>query len=201
MVRPLPLGRVPFTRERSQTLRYLSRLRRASLRKVILESRSIVAESHRLCARGRAMAATTMGFLYTSKLSPKSDPTAVANITRDARGRNALDGISGVLVFDGECFAQFVEGPAPAVTALHERIARDKRHVDVLTLWHGAVDGTRRFPNWRLGYLLIDEPGGEELSSLRALRGDAAIDAFCRLTSRLDLESGFADTVRPADLS
>ena len=139
------------------------------------------------------------GFLYVSRLAAGSRPCTVADIARDARGRNSLDGITGLLVFDGEGFAQFVEGPSPAVASLHDRIALDKRHVDVLTLWHGPLDGARRFPNWRLGYLLMED-SDQELGALRALRGDAAITAFCRLTAHLDVGSGFTDTVRPAEV-
>ena len=139
------------------------------------------------------------GFLYVSRLAGGSSPSTVADIARDARGRNSLDGITGLLGFDGESFAQFVEGPAHAVASLHDRIAVDKRHVDVLTLWHGPIEGARRFPNWRLGYLLMDD-ADKELGALRALRGDAAIDAFCGMTAHLDVGSGFSDTVRPAEV-
>lgn len=140
----------------------------------------------------------TSGFLYTSKLAAGADPGVVATITQDARGRNAVEGISGVLAFDGAWFAQLVEGPEPAIASLHARLARDRRHVDVTTLWRGDVAGARRFPNWRLGFLPIGARGGSDLSALGKLRDAAAVEAFCRITAHLDVGSGLADVVRPS---
>jgi hypothetical protein len=139
------------------------------------------------------------GFLYTSTLAPGRDATVVANIARDARVRNRSDGISGLLVFDGERFAQFVEGPAPAILSLCSRIRRDIRHVDMTVLWEGTLHGPRRFPNWCLGYLPIEMDGDEQLKILAALRNDAAIQAFLRLTAYLDVDSAFVEPLHSTD--
>lgn len=74
------------------------------------------ATSHRLC------------FLYHSVMADTQEASCVADIVKAARQFNASQGLSGLLVFDGMRFAQYLEGPADALQALIERLQQDTRH-------------------------------------------------------------------------
>jgi hypothetical protein len=65
--------------------------------------------------------------LYVSALAPGVPVTEVSRIVSAARQRNADDAITGLLVFDGDTFCQYVEGPPEAVEALLQRLHADPR--------------------------------------------------------------------------
>ncbi|MCW5259244.1 BLUF domain-containing protein [Verminephrobacter eiseniae] len=67
-------------------------------------------------------------FVYYSTLADGYDATCVGAIIKTARAFNASNGITGVLLFDGERFCQYIEGNPVAVNALVDRIRQDPRH-------------------------------------------------------------------------
>ncbi len=113
--------------------------------------------------------------LYVSELSTP-DAAEVEQICRQSRVNNRRDGITGVLVFDGHAFCQFVEGSAPAVSALRDRLERDRRHLNMRVLQFGHTRRPRRFPSWRLGYAYSADPAA--ITRIEQTRGDAALAAF-----------------------
>ncbi|MEO6363004.1 MAG: BLUF domain-containing protein, partial [Caldimonas sp.] len=92
--------------------------------------------------------------------------------------------ITGLLVFDGHAFCQFVEGPRRSILGLHERLAGDPRHAGMRTLHVGpTVDPARRFPSWRLGYAFVADPAA--IRRLSGSAGESAVDAFAELVPAL----------------
>ena len=83
-------------------------------------------------------------FVYTSRLAPGEGATTVASIFEVSRTRNHERGLSGVLVFDGERFAQWLEGPPDQVLALAARLEVDPRHVAMRVMHAGVQDATER---------------------------------------------------------
>ena len=79
----------------------------------------------------------------------------VGAILTSAKRNNGMDGISGVLLFDGERFLQVLEGPADAVAAAFERIRGDARHTDVTVVTDQMVE-ERDFAYWSME---LREPG------------------------------------------
>ena len=69
--------------------------------------------------------------LYRSLLAPDHTPGVVGRIVGAARQRNASEGITGLLVFDGLRFCQHLEGPPDPVQRLMRRLQADRRHTDV----------------------------------------------------------------------
>ena len=55
-------------------------------------------------------------------------PVDADGILQASRHNNALDGITGLLWFDGTHFVQVLEGPEESVRTAYERIAADPRH-------------------------------------------------------------------------
>ena len=113
--------------------------------------------------------------LYVSAMAAP-DAEEIARICGRSRANNLRNGITGLLLFDGMAFCQYVEGPPKAVSALLGQLEHDPRHVDMRVLQFGAAAGVRRFPSWRLGYAFTADPAA--LARVAASRGDAAVDAF-----------------------
>src|SRR5205085_10361273 len=55
--------------------------------------------------------------LYVSEMAAP-DAAEIARICDRSRANNLRDGITGLLVFDGKAFCQYVEGAGPAISAL-----------------------------------------------------------------------------------
>jgi len=73
----------------------------------------------------------------------------LAGILLDARRCNTRDGITGALIARQDLFLQLLEGPAPAVDAAYQRIARDDRHIEVRRLTRRETGG-RLFAAWAM---------------------------------------------------
>lgn len=124
-------------------------------------------------------------YLYLSRLAPGASSTSVTDIVRVARSRNAIAGITGLLLFNGDEFCQYVEGPVDAMDALIRALAIDPRHHGVCVLHDAVVTAERRMPTWALGYA-YDE---EAFDALRPLRGAEALAAFAQVAGSVDLGS------------
>lgn len=129
--------------------------------------------------------------LYVSDMAEGGGPSDVAAIVRESRRNNEGDDVSGLLVYDGSRFAQFVEGPHDAVEGLRRRLEADVRHRNIEVLLWATGATSRRFASWRMGYLKYDlDPFG--LQGLRGKRGEAALDAFMFVLPTLDIDTGRA---------
>lgn len=124
--------------------------------------------------------------LYLSRLAADTAIGEIAPIVRSARVRNALRGVTGTLVFDGQRFCQLLEGAEDEVRPLMQRIAADPRHVQVNVLFLRMHAGARRFPGWSLGYALAQEPGS--LDALHGVAGQSAVDHLHEILPRCELE-------------
>jgi hypothetical protein len=63
---------------------------------------------------------------------------------------NRLDNVTGFLLAGEGRFLQWLEGPAVNVRETFERIAKDARHADIVTIADDAAEG-RRFRDWNMG--------------------------------------------------
>jgi hypothetical protein len=110
------------------------------------------------------------------------------DIHREARQLNALDGISGLLVFDGARFLQIVEGAPDAIDSLVERLRRDSRH-SAFEIRDERDVAERSFPDWSMelvrvsaGYLAARD---EIASSLPASVTPDVRDLALRMSQEL----------------
>ena len=95
-----------------------------------------------------------MSFLrivYESQASASLSEAEVIDILRKSQVRNNQDKISGILLFQGRRFLQFIEGPPQAVQALFARIAKDPRHQDIRILSE-TNDEKLLMPTWAMAY-------------------------------------------------
>lgn len=124
--------------------------------------------------------------LYTSMLAPDTGPIAIPEIVRTSRANNRDLDITGLLVFDGTAFCQYLEGATASVSALMKKILMDNRHVDVRILHQGPVEPPRRFATWSMAYGLANtEPLTEWFSGTT---GPAVMQAFEGLLPLVDGE-------------
>jgi hypothetical protein len=95
--------------------------------------------------------------LYTSELAIEESPSCVAGIVRVSRANNLLNAITGLLVFDGLHFCQYLEGSREAVLKLVDTIAKDTRHILFAVHEQGEKSCTRRFAEWSMAYALSQD--------------------------------------------
>ncbi|MGZ4508191.1 MAG: BLUF domain-containing protein [Blastococcus sp.] len=84
-----------------------------------------------------------------SRIKPDDRPAALADIFRVARASNDEAGITGALLITDHWFVQALEGEAPTVQSLYERISRDARHEHV-TLIEAEQVPARVFSRWAM---------------------------------------------------
>lgn len=90
-------------------------------------------------------------YISTSRLQPSQIDQSIQDIVNVSTSRNLSLGVTGALLFTGQRFAQYLEGPPAALAELKESICRDERHEAVHTIASGPADH-RRFLGWSLAY-------------------------------------------------
>ncbi len=99
------------------------------------------------------MSLLQIAYISQSRLPEDSGARAreIERISATAHRHNAAHGISGYFAFDGERFAQIIEGEAASVRGTYLRISGDPRHSDIVPLGERAV-ATRDFEAWTMGF-------------------------------------------------
>ena len=86
---------------------------------------------------------------YTSLAQLDVTASDLESIHRTARHANALNGITGLLIFNGTHFLQMIEGAHDAIDALVENLRRDSRHTG-LEIRDSSIAEVRSFPGWSM---------------------------------------------------
>ncbi|MEN5095468.1 BLUF domain-containing protein [Stenotrophomonas sp. TWI1409] len=102
-------------------------------------------------------------------------------IVDDAARFNRNAGVTGVLLFDGGRFLQYMEGPEDGLAVAYSRVLGATSHNGIVELQRGRV-GQRRLPFWPMKWLPV-EP--EELK--RAAHAD-----WTRFNQRGDAQAAYA---------
>ncbi len=116
--------------------------------------------------------------VYCSRASAAVDETAVQDILQTARRHNPVHGITGMLVFGGGIFFQWLEGPRPAVRQLMANLCTDPRHSEVVELSSEEEVRERLFPTWdmeRVGTEDIRDVLADALGSAHSPQQAAAL--------------------------
>ena len=95
--------------------------------------------------------------VYCSRATAEVDDAAVARILETARQRNPVHGITGLLVFGGGIFFQWLEGPRDNVTQLMTNLRADPRHRDVVAPTESEEARERLFPDWDMEFVTTDD--------------------------------------------
>lgn len=123
---------------------------------------------------------------------PSGDPAAfeaeVAGILEAARQRNPTIGVTGALLFTGEGFAQYLEGPPAAVAEIYETISLDGRHADLVILDFRAIE-RRAFPAFAMARVQPPSDGHLEIAA-ETEGGTMALEAIDTLVSAMKAHVG-----------
>ncbi|UNK48556.1 BLUF domain-containing protein [Lysobacter sp. S4-A87] len=115
------------------------------------------------------MTSMTGGFhaiAYVSRIARRLQPAEIDGLLLDARGFNAVAGVTGVLLFNGSEFFQYFEGLNDSVEAVYERIKPAKCHTDIRELMNAPVEG-RQFETWHMGFRNAPATALQELAQAR----------------------------------
>jgi hypothetical protein len=91
---------------------------------------------------------------YTSRARLDLGDDELNDIHQTARHLNALDGITGLLLFDGSRFLQIIEGADAAIDNLVERLLMDRRHSAFEVRDERYVE-RRSFKDWSMELLRV----------------------------------------------
>ncbi len=86
---------------------------------------------------------------YTSVARPGLTDSDIAAIHHTSLDLNSLDGITGLLVFNGTSFLQVIEGAENAIDDLVVRLRKDSRH-SAFKIEDERRVPNREFPDWTM---------------------------------------------------
>ena len=90
-----------------------------------------------------------MRLVYYSQRNPSED-LDIRGLIQVCHRNNSRAGITGLLHYSGDYFLQVLEGGRAEVSAIYHRIARDKRHINIILI--SCTDARERlFPTWSMG--------------------------------------------------
>ncbi|SDK00806.1 BLUF domain-containing protein [Stenotrophomonas pavanii] len=92
---------------------------------------------------------------YASEAIPGLSMDHVDDLSRAAARFNLEAGVTGVLLYDGHRFLQYIEGPEGGINVVYRRILGARSHCELLELGRGRVSG-RFFPYWSMRLLWTD---------------------------------------------
>ena len=98
---------------------------------------------------------TLIEIVYLSEREDTQTDRDVVEILRSSNDHNRQAGITGLLVYDGECFLQVLEGPRAEVSSLYADILGDDRHHNIITIHEGPIV-RRVYKGWGMAYKRID---------------------------------------------
>ena len=119
--------------------------------------------------------------VYCSLASEGVDEHTVARIVEQAHAANPGLGITGMLVFGGGVFFQWIEGPRDHIVPLMDRIRADPRHHQVVTLSESEEVRERLFPDWDMELVTSAEIRDVLLDAMATAQDEKNIETL-RLT-------------------
>ena len=129
--------------------------------------------------------------IYSSTATTSFKEYQIPALLEQARGNNAQNSITGVLLYIEGSFFQVLEGAEKDVTAVYESICRDPRHERVTQIIREPVVH-RSFADWTMGFSTLDRieagqmigdddffsDGGAALTRLGSGRAKKLLHAF-----------------------
>ena len=119
--------------------------------------------------------------LYTSLSRYERGHESDLRILQSAMQSNRELGITGYLLRDTNSFCQVIEGLPEVVEPLFASIARDHRHFGVV-LRHRALQPTRNFLGWSMGYASLSSEDSAYLSTAFADQPRGMVMAFRKIS-------------------
>ncbi len=103
--------------------------------------------------------------VYLSQASRKMSEDDLRAIHATARTSNADIDVTGSLFYNGGWFLQVLEGPAPTLAALYQKIEGDPRHKNSRVLYNEPAS-FRTFPRWNMNMTNLDDRQADKYAEL-----------------------------------
>lgn len=110
--------------------------------------------------------------VYSSKAANKMMLSHLIGILRQARMKNKLSSVTGLLVFVDGMFLQVLEGEEDTVKDLMKKISEDTRHQDIKVI-RGSTVENRTFTNWEMAYT---SPSAKKLAMWSGLEDTRTVE-------------------------
>jgi hypothetical protein len=135
--------------------------------------------------QGASNESLLFNLVYCSQASEGVENADVDTIIATSRRRNPVLGITGVLVFGGGVFFQWIEGPKAEVMGLVKLIEADPRHELFVILSTDEEVRERIFPTWDME--LVGPENIQEVlqDAIETARDQKSVDALQLLLDRL----------------
>ena len=124
--------------------------------------------------------------VYCSRATAGVDDAEVARILKVARQFNPAHGITGLLVFGGGVFFQWLEGPRDAVTQLLANLRNDPRHGSFVLLSEIEEVRERLFPDWDMELVTATDIRDVLLDAKGEAQDPKNAEALTQLLEQLD---------------
>ena len=128
--------------------------------------------------RGTFKDSLLFNLVYCSRASTGVESVEVNTIIATARRRNPVLGITGLLVFGGGVFFQWIEGPKAEVLGLMKLIKADRRHETVVVLSSSEEVRERIFPTWDMELVGIEDIQEVLEDALETAHDKQSVDAL-----------------------
>jgi hypothetical protein len=103
--------------------------------------------------------------VYRSRAVAPLEHHDLLHLVHTARSRNQRESVTGVMLYDENCFFQWLEGPSDSVERVMHSISNDPRHTDLEVLSRRAPT-TRSFQGWDMK---LAARGSQSLACLEAV--------------------------------
>lgn len=100
--------------------------------------------------------------IYVSNSAEMLAPQELKNILQVAQHNNEHLNITGMLLYASGNFIQILEGEETQVRELYAKIAKDRRHNNIIMLDDSPIK-RRTFPRWTMGFKLLSAADKAEL--------------------------------------
>jgi hypothetical protein len=128
---------------------------------------------------------------YTSLARLDLQERDLEDIHRTARDSNAMQGVTGLLIFNGTHFLQIIEGVPEAIDELVDRLRRDPRHSG-FEIRHEHPAQAPSFPDWSMEMVQVSasyfEARGEVAERLPAGVDPAVRERVQRMTEAISIK-------------
>jgi hypothetical protein len=111
------------------------------------------------------MASGLIRIIYASTASFEFNEKDLVDLLTVARNENTKINVTGILLYTERSFFQILEGHTEAVNQLFAKIAKDKRHSNVVTIIKERI-AIRSFPEWSMGFADITQQDLESITGL-----------------------------------
>ena len=111
---------------------------------------------------------------YVSKATREMGKSDVADILSKSCNNNRQSGITGVLCYKAGYFAQILEGEELPVLESYVRIAKDKRHSDLVIITIATTD-KQLFKGWSMGCINEDMVPFVSIEDILRLRRESML--------------------------